>query len=581
MSEARPSFLAELRRRHVVRVAVVYVTVAFALLQAADLAFPRLGLPDWTVTFLLVLALAGLPVALVLAWAFELTPDGVRRVAGSEVREAEPRTRWLSPRSAAVALVALLLAASAGWMAGRTQSPEPAERSVAVLPFANMSASADDAYFSDGLAEELLNTLARIDGLKVAARTSAFAFRDKQVDVRTVGTQLGVATVLEGSVRRDRNNVRVTAQLIDARNGYHLWSETYDAELSAIFEVQERIAQAIAQALQVQLGTGGMIAVRRPASVDAHDLYLLGLDRFHDRDVVRAIGYFDRAVTADPSFAEAWAGLALANAVLPAFDTATPDRAARAARAAAERAMALDDRLAEPYSALCQVMGYFEYRWREAEPVCDAAIARNPNSAIAHQWRAELDLVQGQYAAADSGLARALELDPLAPVPRLLSCMSLHYQGRDRVARACLERMLGMGRTAANARGSLVALHVLAGDSAALVAILASEEAPAFSSPEAGAGVMLKARRDPSSRPALIPRLDPDPPPGTPYTSWNRALLRALIADFEGALAFLQESADRREFNLPQIYRHPAFAPLHRDPRFRAVGQRIGLEPVR
>ncbi|HEX6062736.1 MAG TPA: hypothetical protein VFZ04_00890, partial [Longimicrobiales bacterium] len=252
------SLMAELKRRKVFRVATVYGATSFVVLQAADLLFPRIGLPDWTVTLVVAIALVGFPMALALAWTFDSTPEGMRRTAPADRAEinaivSQPRVRrW--PAGLAALLGVILLGASAAWTLGY-RGPARAARydSIAVLPFVNMSGDPGSEYFGDGIAEELLNALAGIENLKVAARTSAFALKDAKLDVRRIGDTLQVATVLEGSVRRSADRIRVTAQLIDARTGYHLWSETYDRPLTDLFAVQDEIAQQIVDALKVRL----------------------------------------------------------------------------------------------------------------------------------------------------------------------------------------------------------------------------------------------------------------------------------------------------------------------------------------
>ncbi len=386
----------------------------------------RLGLPDWTVTALLVAAIAGFPLAVVLAWIFDLTTEGVQRTSASDAADTPTHhVAWMTPGVLAAIAVALLLALGAGWFAGRGASHAAARgastgfvSSIAVLPFDNLSGAEEDTYFGDGLAEELLNLLARIEGLKVAARTSSFGFRDWEGDIRIVGDSLGVATVLEGSVRRSGRDVRVTAQLIDATNGFHIWSDTYDDDLTDVFAVQDRIAHAIADTLRVRL-TPADTASAGPATVEVADLYLLGRDRFARRGtgpLRQAIDYFESAVALDPRYAPAYAGLALAWAVLPAYDAVPSEDAAARVRDAARRASELDDRLSEPYQALCQSLAFLEWRWREAEGACADAVGRAPNSATAHHWRAELLTALGRHEEARVAFDRALELDPLSAV---------------------------------------------------------------------------------------------------------------------------------------------------------------------
>ena len=241
------AFLAELKRRRVGKVAIGYGAVAWAVTESASVVLPALRVPEWAMTTIVIFLLAGFPVAMVLAWIFDATPQGIQRTEPLP-EESQNAAKRLRVRAAYGAMV-LVAMAGLGYLlyergVGRAQAGEP-HSSIAVLPFTNLSGDASKDYFSDGMSEELLNLLARVPGLKVASRTSAFAYKGRNVDIRQVGTELGVETVLEGSVRQAGDQVRITAQLIDTETGFHLWSETYDRKLEDIFAVQDEIAQAI------------------------------------------------------------------------------------------------------------------------------------------------------------------------------------------------------------------------------------------------------------------------------------------------------------------------------------------------
>jgi TolB-like protein/tetratricopeptide (TPR) repeat protein len=316
-------FFAELKRRHVFKVAAVYSAVAFAVLEAADIVFPRIGLPDWTVTFVVALVAAGLPIAIVLAWAFDSTPGGVKRTDPAASGELEaivalPRgRRW---PTGLLALAAVLMLSGGVWWVLRDGGPSATDagdsmvaQSVAVLPFVDMSGESE--YLGDGMAETLINALTRIEGLQVAARTSAFAFKGKNEDVRVIGEKLGVGAVLEGSVQRAGDRIRVTAQLIDASNGFHLWSNNFDRDVNDVFAVQDEVARAVVEALQIELleGGGRPIVEQGTRDLAAYNAYLKG--RFHwnkrtDQDLIQAATYFEEAIATDSSYALAWAALA-------------------------------------------------------------------------------------------------------------------------------------------------------------------------------------------------------------------------------------------------------------------------------
>jgi TolB-like protein len=342
--EAGLSFYAELRRRNVFKVAIVYLAVAWLLLQISDTLGPALRLPEWVISSVAFLLILGFPLALLFAWAFELTPDGLKAEtpaeprakveAGSEMPGGAPPTETVGKRFSPAVIVALALALgyfafdkfvlqtdpaatdqpAATEVAG--EAPEPAEagapdNSIAVLPFANMSSDAEQEYFSDGLAEELLNLLSRIPGMQVASRTSSFAFKDTNIEVTEIASRLKVAHVLEGSVRKQGDQLRITAQLVRADNGYQLWSETYDRQLDNVFQIQEDIAVAVVEALRINLlGEAPRVRTADPA---AYQLFLEGqyLKRQITRDSLhRAVEAFERSVAIDPTYAPAWAELA-------------------------------------------------------------------------------------------------------------------------------------------------------------------------------------------------------------------------------------------------------------------------------
>ncbi len=422
-------FFADLKRRQVFKVAAVYGAVAFAVMQAADIAFPRMGLPDWTITLVVALAAIGLPIAIVLTWALEVTPEGVKKTYPAASGELEAiialprRSRWPVGIFAAAAMV--LLWTSVWWVfrdsgaaAGAAADPALAQ-SIAVLPFVNMSGDPENEYFSDGLAEELINVLTEIEGLKVAARTSAFSFKGKNTDAREIGEALGVGNLLEGSVRKSGDRVRITAQLIQSADGFHLWSETYDRELTDIFAIQEEIAGAIAAQLQLTLGTEVRRAVERRATDDlaAYDLYLLGRHNWitrTDSGLVAARSHFETAIERDPTFARAWAGLAAVYNALPWYTGFPVDEATTAGKAAALRAIELDPESGEAHAALAVLTFEFDWDWSEAERQFRRSLELDPDYSYGNVWFCQLLNLMGRL---DEGLPyciRAVELDPLA-----------------------------------------------------------------------------------------------------------------------------------------------------------------------
>jgi TolB-like protein len=426
------SFFGELNRRNVFRVAIAYTVVAWLVAQVAELALDSFGSPEWVMKTLLLLLVIGLPIALVFAWAFELTPEGVKRE--KNVNQSTSITSKTGPKIGYIIIGVLVVALSISvsthqWTVGsdndsvesQDAAADNAGQSIAVLPFVNMSDDADNEYFSDGISEELLNVLVRVEGLHVASRTSSFAFKGKDTSIPMIAESLGVAHILEGSVRKAGDTVRVTAQLIDARTDKQLWSETYDRKLEDIFAIQDEISAHIVDALKIALGTGSdpvPDTVQRPTSnLIAYEDYLRGryLWRLRGEDNIRnAIQFFEQATGADPLFARAWSSLAAAQITLPTYADASRDDYYAAADRNARRALALDDTLAEAYAVLASLAGEVRH-WGEAEELYRQAILHEPKNSTSYAWYGEHLLSAGRADAALESALKAYDLDPLHP----------------------------------------------------------------------------------------------------------------------------------------------------------------------
>jgi len=437
------SFIDELKRRNVIKVALAYTIVAWLIAQVTELAFDSFGTPDWAIKTVLFLLFIGFPLALLFAWAFELTPDGLKREKDVNPSESiAPQTgRKLDYSIIAVLVLALGYFAADKFLLDPTRDFEKlqttASKSIAVLPFVNMSSDPEQEYFSDGIAEELLNVLSKIPGLRVSARTSSFQFKGENLDVTKIGRQLNSSLILEGSVRKSGTNVRITAQLIDAGSGFHLWSETYDREIEDVFAVQDEISAAIVDAMQEHLGlqVESVPRVRVAENSAAHEAYLRGLylvaqDTRAGRE--GAVPEFERALSHDPDYAIAHAGLA--TAIISSF--ATAEIRARAALHI-KRAMALDPELAEAHVAKGHFL-YFDFRFEDALTSYDRAVQINPNYAIAYTWMGQLlNLDLGRYAEAFPMRETAMRLDPLSRQTIVFYVQALIE--RNRLAEAAVE----------------------------------------------------------------------------------------------------------------------------------------------
>ena len=453
---AQMPLIAELKRRNVFRVAVAYGIVAWLLVEMASVVLPALRLPEWTLTLLVFLVVAGFPLALIVAWAFELTPEGIKRETA--VDPAESITH-LTSRKLDFAIIGLLALAVVFLVVDHyvlednqdsTVDPDTRGKSIAVLPFVNMSADPDQEYFADGISEELLNTLVRFEGLRVVGRTSSFSFKNSDADLKTIGEMLDVDVILEGSVRTAGDRVRITAQLVDAKDGIHRWSETYDRELIDIFAIQTEIATAIADALRVSLSSEERERLATPPTenLEAYQAYLLGKRRLAERTMsaaVAAIELFEQALDLDPKFALAHVGLAdcfMLQAEQGSSGLPTQELIARA-HAAVNRALELDDQLGEAHAALGSVR-FLENDFAGAEVAFQRALTLSPTSSRVYSsyggmlsgfalFRSEEALALAQ---------KAVELDPLSIDAILIVGYCLRRLGRSNEALAWFERAL-------------------------------------------------------------------------------------------------------------------------------------------
>jgi TolB-like protein/Flp pilus assembly protein TadD len=416
------NFFAELKRRNVYKVAIAYGVVAWLLVQIATQVFPFFEIPNWTVRLVVLLIAIGFPIALIIAWAFELTPEGLKR---TEAADATPAAR--SPQRAWIYVVIVSGAISVGiFFLGRytnSKSSEEAElpaKSIAVLPFENLSGNPENAYFTDGIQEEILTRLAKIADLKVISRTSTARYKSSPDNLRQIAKQLGVANILEGTVQKAADQVRVNVQLIKAETDAHLWAETYDRKLTDIFGVESDIAKTIADTLQAKL-TGSeknAITAQPTENTEAHEFYLKGRYFWNKRtgpDLRKAIDYFKQAIDKDPKYALAYAGLADSYTLLSAYGAGSPQESFPSAKTAAQKALELDDTLAEAHTSLGQILLFYDLDLAGSTKEFERAIALNPNYATAHHWYGVGPAMSlGEFDRAIAELKRAQQLDPLS-----------------------------------------------------------------------------------------------------------------------------------------------------------------------
>lgn len=589
-------WLAELRRRKVFRVGVVYAVVALGIIEATDLVLGTLGVPDWVTVAVVVVALAGFPIALVLAWALEVTPDGVRRTEPTALEGAEVPRRMRRALLEAGLLVAILIAgtwvitATRGGVRGGDAGLGADRASVAVLPFTNLSGDPEHQYFADGLAEELLNELARLEALRVAARTSSFAFRDSAVDVPRITQALGVATVLEGSFRSGGDRILVNVQLVNA-DGFQLWSEEYERPLADVFDIQDDIAREIARELggRLLVGEAARLDVGGTTSVQAHESYLRGLYAMGQRtgaSLREAVRHFQRAVDQDSDYAAAHAGLAQAYYLLPLFaEDVAPEPMAFAAKEAANEAIRLDPGSAEAYAALGGVAYQFDWDLERAEAVLRRAIDLAPSNAAAHQWLGETLAVQGRFDDAFPFIDRAIELDPVAPIPRLIKAFVLWYSGRADKADAVFREVLRMDPSFGFALFYYPDLLIQLGEyerarevSERAAPLYLADDPAAAEKWRQGVDLLIAALQDPGRREEAIAHWSGE---GRPADLYWAATSLARLGDLESSMAALRDMRNRRDLSFVWLPARVRWLPeLRTDPGYQALIREAGLSPM-
>ncbi len=472
------SFFNELKRRNVIRVGIAYVIVAWLILQFADVVLNNIEAPGWVFQVIMLVLGIGLPLALFFAWAFEMTPEGIKKEKDVD------RSQSITPQTGKKLnnTILVLMALGIGYLlfdkfSGQAQpgtdhfsqqtssqtadtneksalSPveaqagNKAEPSIAVLPFINMSTDPEQEYFSDGISEELLNLLVKVKGLKVASRTSSFTYKGSSLGLAEIAGELGVDHVLEGSVRKADNRVRITAQLIDASTDRHLWSDAFDRELVDIFAIQDEIANAIVTALSTELGilqdTPAISVATATENLDAYDIYLKARGLFLIRkELEESIALYERAVELDPDFVRAWEGLAAVYAIVESWDIFGRDWDKLAIQAA-KRALELDPNLAMPWA----VMGFVASNAGDSVtgmPYMNRAIELDPGNATNYLWRALDYSTLGFQAEAITDLKRCLEIDPAYSICRSFLAISYEIINEDELARLHFTKSVEQG----------------------------------------------------------------------------------------------------------------------------------------
>ena len=474
------TFLAELKRRHVYRVAIAYAVVAWLLIQVATQVFPFFEIPNWVVRLVVLVSVLGFPISLIIAWAFEMTPQGMKREGAIAPNEYIPH--WSTRKFAALIVTIALLATGVlvfQLVRSKPTSPAqitaaamPSQKSIAVLPLLNESGDPGDEYFSDGLSEELIAALAQVRGLKVIGRSSSFRFKDKKEESKAIGEKLGVSTLLEGTVRKQGDQVRIVAELINAADGSELWSRTFDRELKDIFAVQSEIAMAVATSLELTVLGANEKSAQNAAtkSVEAHNAYLQGHFYFERRnleDYRKSVGFFDQAIHLDPGYALAYAERSEAWAWIGDLSSEKQKEAWAAAGTDAEKAVAIDPHLAEAHAALGWVRFFIEWKFAEGLAELGRAQELSPWNPTANDLMARVVVYLGQFQEAEKLARQAIELDPLGYQARTSLARVLSAEGKLDEAEAAGRKGVELQPTAAGNHRWQVFVAIQRGNGAA------------------------------------------------------------------------------------------------------------------
>jgi adenylate cyclase len=578
------NFFGELKRRNVYKVAIAYAVVAWLLMQAASQIFPFFEIPNWAVRLVVLLLIMGFPVALILAWAFELTPEGLKRteVADELPRKSQRNRAWIY-----VVIIAGAIAASLfffGRYTSSKQGAEMSEKSIAVLPFENRSEDKANAYFAEGVQDEILTRLSKIADLKVTSRTSTQHCKSAPKNLAEIAKQLGVAHILEGSVQKSGDAVRVNVQLIKGANDSQVWAETFDRKLTDIFSVESDVAKAIADQLRAHITRQEeqVIAAKPTKNIEAYDAYLRGRYFWNKRTsdgIKHAIEHFQQSIERDPDFALGHAGLADSYIALTFYNFAAPHETMPKAKESAIKALALDDTLAEAHASLAHILMNYDWNWSAAEKEFKRSIELTPDYATGHQWYAIHYLTAtGRFEEAVQEMKKALELEPASLVMNTFMGATLYYAGRYDEAIDQCRRTIEMDPNFAVAHWHLGLAYEqkqaldaateefkkaisLSGGSPLMKAALV--RAYAKSQKKHEANEMLNELNELSKQQYV--------------SAYEVATIYVALGNNEQAFQLLEEGYAEHSFHLAYLNVSPQFKPVRSDRRFQDLVQRIGL----
>ena len=569
------SFFAELKRRNVIRVGIAYIVSGWVLIEVASVLFPTFDAPEWTMRAVVLLLVSGLPIALLVAWMFEITPEGIRKEDGADTAD-EAMFKARTARKADLAIMAALglvvtyFVVEKIWLSGVVRGNMDA---IAVLPFSDMSPRRDQQYFAEGLTVELLNMLSRATDLRVTGKTSAFQFKDYQGDFQSIGETLNVGTILEGSVRTVDNNVRITTNLIDAEKGHTLWSANYDRQLNNIFQVQDEIARAVVKALEARLRDSEEEPTDRVVIAEAYTAYQQGIylqGQLTVDDQQSAIDYFQQALTKDPGFAEPLVGMAEANLML-ALNMVAIDRDEGIGKATGylDQALRLDPDLADAHvsKALIKQINFRDFFGAELD--LKRALDIDPKHITALRRLGTIYGMQGRYDEAIGMFQKIIDRDPLnTPTYSNYSYNAL-AAGNLPIAEQMIGKVLEFSPKSIFANFQLTRVYLAKGELAEAKQAIEREPHPVWKN--IGLGMIACMEGDHAGGAAIADELIEQ------REIFNAAEIYGLCGDTEKVFELLQQAAEDRDPALTEMQLSWALTRLRDDPRWIEILKVMGL----
>jgi len=577
------NFLSELKRRNVYKVAVAYIIAGWAVSQGIAQVFPVFDVPNWVIRLIVLFIIIGLPIALVLAWMFELTPQGIMRTEAADAmpQAARPKKHvWIYVVVIGAAISIGLFFLGRYTAGNKTAAATPNElpaKSIAVLPFVDLSPAKDQEYFCDGISEEILDALAKVEGLRVVARTSSFSFKAKNADVAEIAQKLNVQNILEGSLRREGNRIRITAQLVNAHDGFHIWSDTFERELGGVFAVQDEITRSIVDALKIKFAV--TLPPRTGQNTEAYDLYLQGLylsNKSDEENLRKSLNLFQRALDKDPTLSRAWVGIAkvwfwLADAYVK------PLQAYQAVESAATKALELNENDAEAHAYLSEAKRVLHWDWKTGERELQRAVEIDPNSAMAHLLFAHHRLCSGDLAGGQIELDEAKRLDPLSPLITDHQAVLFLYSDRLDGAVAAAKRTLTIDPNYNYLEPTLARVYREQGKLEDALALYLKAQQGTHE-PNAGLAIAYARLGRITEAQRMLQQLIDKANRG--YVAGEQiACVFVALDNHDEAFRWLNRAVDEHSGNIITIHRE--LRPLYSDSRFPLLLRRMGIDPTK